>query len=294
MSYSNPRIPEGINVSDVSPLKELVLLCTGAAIVLMLIVVVISSTVGLLAPLIPFSYEERLMAAADIDQFALKRDEGLARERQAYLEELVVKVSERMAVPDDMTIRVHYVDDDVENALATLGGNIVIYKGLMDAMPNENALSMVVAHEIAHVVHRDPIISVARTATLSLVMGLILGVTESSGLVSVISTGVQNGSLVYSREQETEADLAAQRALHHLYGHVDGSTTFFRLSTENDLPAVLLPHTHPAAETRIRDLDMQAAEYGWQLEGLATALPAEVLAADVVSEGSEQTDLDGS
>ena len=50
----------------------------------------------------------------------------------------------------------HYDPGGTFNAYATAGGQLVFYRGLLEAMPHENALATVVAHEIAHVAHRDP------------------------------------------------------------------------------------------------------------------------------------------
>ena len=50
-----------------------------------------------------------------------------------------------MDLPKDMSITVHYSTDKTVNAMATLVGNIIIFQGLIDVLPNENALAMVMA-----------------------------------------------------------------------------------------------------------------------------------------------------
>ena len=67
----------------------------------------------------------------------------------------------------------HYDDDAVVNAFATLGGHIVVYQGLLEAVPDENALAMVLAHEIAHVRHRHPIVGLSRSAALGFALMLL-------------------------------------------------------------------------------------------------------------------------
>ena len=56
-----------------------------------------------------------------------------------------------------MKLRVHYVDTAVPNAFAALGGHIAVTRGLYESVQSENALALVLAHEIAHVRARDPI-----------------------------------------------------------------------------------------------------------------------------------------
>ena len=61
---------------------------------------------------------------------------------------------------------------NVPNAFATLGGHIAVTSGLYRRMPSENALALVLAHEIAHVSARDPISALGGSATLALLVAL--------------------------------------------------------------------------------------------------------------------------
>lgn len=60
-------------------------------------------------------------------------------------------------LPASIKVTVHYIDEPVINAFATIGGHVFIYRGLIDAITSENGLSMVLAHEIAHINNRHPI-----------------------------------------------------------------------------------------------------------------------------------------
>ena len=96
-------------------------------------------------------------------------------ELQAYLDRLTVRLVQHLDLPDGMQVRVHFSGDDIFNAFATLGGNIVLFRGLTERLPHENALAMLLAHEIAHVLHRDPIVGIGRSAAIQLVVGLLSG-----------------------------------------------------------------------------------------------------------------------
>ncbi|MDQ6958439.1 MAG: hypothetical protein Q9M24_04925 [Mariprofundaceae bacterium] len=45
-------------------------------------------------------------------------------------------------MPDDMHITVHYVRSPVVNAMATLGGHIIMFEGLFKRLHSEDAVAM--------------------------------------------------------------------------------------------------------------------------------------------------------
>ncbi len=156
LEYRQVQPPEGINSSKEHPLKEFGLLL--AAVLLFIVVVVVSLGLAahLLAPFIPFSAEQK-MADMFVSQF---KDEHVAPEDAAmrrYLQTLAQRVVVAERLPDGMTITVHYINDETVNAFATLGGHLFFFRGLLQKMPDENALAMVMAHEIAHVTNKSVI-----------------------------------------------------------------------------------------------------------------------------------------
>jgi predicted Zn-dependent protease len=159
-----------------------------------------------------------------------------------------------------MTIRVHYAEAAIPNAFATLGGHIAVTSELYRLMPSENALAMVLAHEIAHVKARDPISALGSGASLALVFALVSG--EADGLAPQLAGMVQLG---YSRSVERRADREAVAALLARYGHAGGGASVFEVLAEQQhavtgaIPTFL--STHPADAERIDDLERAAA--GW-------------------------------
>lgn len=90
-------------------------------------------------------------------------------------------------------------------------------------MPDENTLAMVMAHEIAHVLHRDPIASLGGGAVSTLALLGLIGRegTELAGSIlnnAGIATRVQ-----FTRKMEELADDQAVAAVNALYGHVNGA-----------------------------------------------------------------------
>ena len=156
-----------------------------------------------------------------------------------------------MQLPADMDITVHYVNDDTVNAFATLGGNIVIYRGLLEKLSYEDELAAVIAHEIAHIKYRHPILG----ASHGLAVGLVLSIVSSSN--DVISGLLGNTSMIttmkFSRDYEYLADEDAIELLLKLYGHADGALGLFNIfeAGANVIQPVEFINTHPLTENRI-------------------------------------------
>lgn len=264
-------MPEGINADPEHPLKELAWLGGGLLLLVVLVVAVMSFAAQGLARHIPFAYEQSITAdfAADMED-----DDG---ETQAWLQALADDLAAGMDLPEGMSIHVHYVDDDLVNAFATLGGHVVVFRGLLDATPNENALAMVLAHEIAHVRHRDPIVALGRGVLVATALAAVTGVSGNDVASRVLGDAGLMTSLHFSRKQESAADDAALEALARHYGHVAGATLIFEhfLADEKEagfhIPELFA--THPASQRRIDRIHGHARDRGWAEDGETTTLP---------------------
>ena len=90
-----------------------------------------------------------------------------------YLQELSDDLAVALELPEEIEIQTHYIGSDEVNAFAVLGGHIFVTRGLLNAVDSENALAMVVAHELAHQKHRDPITSLSRGIAIQMIYSLI-------------------------------------------------------------------------------------------------------------------------
>lgn len=171
---------------------------------------------------------------------------------ESYLQTLADQLAISQQLPENMPIKIHYVKSETVNAHATLGGHIVIYRGLLEKMPDENTLAMVVAHEIAHIKNRDPIIALGRGLTVGLAMLSIFGAGDSGLSDQLVSHIGQLTILSFSREQESLADELALNTLAKHYGHTGGAETLFNIFKDEEkikIPAFL--RTHPVNESRL-------------------------------------------
>ena len=248
----NPIIPEGINVHQHNPLKELALLVGG--FILALVVVGTSLWYGLswMAQFIPYSWEQRL-AANFIDEQSGRSDTELALQKR--LDHLV----NVMVNNGNMPMRVHYLPADTINAFATLGGQIFVYQGLLDAVHSDIGLDMVLAHEAAHIVNRDPIQSLTATLGVQLIFSLVTGNSDIAQLSGLMGTGGQLLMLSYSRKQERAADALALDTLEKLYPDLTGAGELFHYilmhSSEMSFPEFL--SSHPDVEGRIENINQR-------------------------------------
>lgn len=267
MKYRNPTIKEGINVSKRHPLKEFLLLTGGALLLILAGSWLIGQFGGSLFRLIPFEKEASLVPVTALDS-----DAGL--ELQAYLDQLGARITGAMELPEGMRVKVHFNSTDTFNAFATLGGNVLLFKGLLEDLPHENALTMLLAHEVAHVLHRDPIVSIGRGVAIQTLIGLFFG---DVNLGALGNAGIYT-QLHYGRAMERKADAAALAVLQRLYGHISGSQALFEIIQEErrttsgiQIPAVF--SSHPLDAERLQAIDRTARVRGWSDQGRITPLP---------------------
>jgi len=273
MEYHNKLPKEGVNVSHEHPLRVLFKYLVGSAVLIVGLLVTLHLAGGYFAKKVPFAVEKEVMAALSID-FGTNS----SPEMENYLSELSQRLARHMSVPDNMTFKVHYSDQPVFNAFATIGGNLLFYRGLLQRMPNENALAMVMAHELSHVLHRDPIAGagIASMTALTLLLG-------NNDLASrfISWTGMAT-SMSFTRGMETAADKAAIAAVAAEYGHVEGADTLFviigEMTKESKLAAnpdwiQRFNQTHPLDSDRIATIEMLAQQNGWPSSGQTTPLP---------------------
>ncbi|MGH1370525.1 MAG: M48 family metallopeptidase [Cellvibrionaceae bacterium] len=294
---SKPNSPPRVYVTPAShddDIRKMITALAGFFSLLMVLVITIVIYASDLAKLLPFSVEQRFVkpyeAMADywFDEEPTAEHQDIQRSLQELSDELALS----MALPSEFELQVHYVDTDQVNAIATLGGHMFVFRGLLEVMPDENSLAMVLAHEIAHIKHRDAMAGLGRGLALQMFYSFISG-DYSAGVDIALQTG-EIGILYFSREQERQADAAAIQALQAHYGHVYGYDQLFQYlhehqnddtdshadnSGDGNLSTKTLELTdmewfssHPELQERIETLTALAKSHQWLLEGNAAPL----------------------
>lgn len=278
MDFKNPKMPEGINVTDEHPLKNFLYLLVGVVGVIVIVLLVLFYSIGFVAKWVPFetevewakSIETSLVGDVKGDllrDLVFPDDTGIPKNNSqdklrvekttAYLQNLSDQLSVAQGLPKSIKITVHYVDQPVMNAFATIGGHVFIYQGLIDVLSSENGLSMVLAHEIAHINNRHPIVALGRGLGLGVILSLVTGVGGDNFSTSLASHVNLLTSLAFSRGQETQSDIYAYNTLLEHYGHGLGATELFDVLVDTDQSAGLpeLLNSHPLSEKRIERLN---------------------------------------
>jgi len=269
----HPEIPEGINVSKTHPLAEFGYLIAGVVGIVLVVLVLAQFLAVFLVRYIPFEMEKQLLEELAPQSF-FQVDDDTDTAKSDYLQSLADRLSPHMDLPKGMNVKVHYDASAIPNAYATLGGNIVIYQGLIDEVSSENGLAMVLAHEIAHIKHRDPIMSLGRGVVTVIALAIVSGVADS-GIIGNIVNFTGTGLLSkFSRDQESEADEAAVKAMLQTYGHLNGADEFFinMMKQEPEMGMVFF-NTHPGTEERVKRIEIaNAADMNTALVPLSLVL----------------------
>jgi beta-barrel assembly-enhancing protease len=254
----NPRFSDDINNPPGSALAEFGRLLAGLALVFTLATLVLIAVAGRLSPLIPFSWEVRLTEGLSLNE----ADEAAT----SALEALGAALALHADLDPEIELHFHLLDKSTPNAFATLGGHIMVTRGLINAVESENGLAMVLAHEIAHIQQRDPIRQLGRGAVLSLAWALVTGSTGQVGLERVLGTGGMLAMLHYSRDTERQADSLALDMLEAHYGHTMGAGQFFESILELESPPEWgeFLRTHPLTDERLLRIATRQSSLGVQ------------------------------
>lgn len=253
MKFEAKQIPEGINTSNDHPLRELIILLSGVAALLLVAFVVLMLMSDFLVRFIPLQTEQQWFSSSRLD-FVSKAEptpDGANVER--YLGELVAKL--KPAKDKDIQYTIRLMDSDIPNAFITPGGHIFVTTELLRHVNTENALAMVIAHEMAHQVHRHPIRGMGRGIVIAVALMMLTGVDGSEWVLDIFAESINLGLLAYSREQEREADQTGIKMLIDRYGHSAGSSYFFEQLVKLNLDQLNgvseYMSTHPDTDERI-------------------------------------------
>ncbi|MDW8002299.1 MAG: M48 family metalloprotease [Deltaproteobacteria bacterium] len=179
-----------------------------------------------------------------------------------YVEELKRKLEEVADPP--LPVKLTVIESRSVEAFATIGGYLYITTGLLEFCETEEELAGVLAHELAHIQRRhiakrfekEKYINIGRLATV--LLALLVG--EPKTKEAIIASGMgtlQSVSLMYSREDELEADFVAATILEKAGFGCLGIVEFLKRlrlkGKDPGLPQYLL--THPHHEERMSKLE---------------------------------------
>jgi predicted Zn-dependent protease len=213
----------------------------------------------LAAPRVPVSWEVALGEAA-LARLAPAARRCADPERQRRIDDVTATLL-RTVPSSRYPFQVTVVDHPMVNALATPGGFVVVFRGLLDRTENAEELAGVLAHEIQHVLHHDATRAILREASTGVLVAALVG-----DVTGIAAFGVQSarvlGNLHYSREAERAADIDGLKMLKAAAVDPAGMLAFFRaMERLEGTPGVAARYlsTHPASADRLQMLTALAA-----------------------------------
>lgn len=156
----------------------------------------------------------------------------------------------------------HVIESGEVNAFALPGGFIYVFRGLLQLVPNDDALAFVMAHEVSHVTRRHAI----RQFEKSLVLGagitaILAGTGAGSGFGQAADVVAAIASLSFTRGDEKDADSYGIELLAKAGYNPRAAADAMRLvkrASGDDGGGPALFRSHPAPDSRIRKLTEMA------------------------------------
>ncbi|UZG48209.1 M48 family metallopeptidase [Caldimonas thermodepolymerans] len=143
------------------------------------------------------------------------------------------------------------------NAFCMPGGKIAFYTGILEQLKlDDDEVAQIMGHEIAHALREHARARMGKTAATRIGAGLLsslLGLGSTGD--TLLNMGSQLLTLRFSREDETESDLIGMElAARAGYDPQAGVTLWQKMMAVNKNAPPQFLSTHPAGDTRIRDL----------------------------------------
>ncbi len=169
-------------------------------------------------------------------------------------EQALEKLVSRLVPPgSEYVFQVEVVDSGLVNAIAFPGGNILIFRGLLEKSPSSDAVAGVLAHEMQHVFQRHGTENLLNQVALSGLFKLLT--VEANAIAETLFAGVRTLSLLkYTRELETEADALALQLLYQAGVDPVEMLAMFQVlkNHSSSLPESI--STHPDMSSRMEKL----------------------------------------
>ena len=147
-----------------------------------------------------------------------KQIEGIARRLVARASEVEAQLAAENSQPSPDLARtfdwsVAVLESEQANAFCLPGGKMAVYTGLIPVTQNENAMAIVMGHEIAHALLRHGSQRMAQQKLVQIgqmAAGVAVGemdMQQQQMLMAALGAGLQYGVVLpYGRDHETQAD----------------------------------------------------------------------------------------
>lgn len=244
-----------------------------AAAVALMLFVILPAMADYMAAHLPLEAETALGATV-MKQVETMVGDGTGRDlvcRDVKGLAALARLQERLAAGAGLAqaITLSVFDSEMVNAFAAPGGQVIIFRGLLDEAASADQVAGVLAHEIGHVAARDPTRIALRSAGSAGILALVLG--DVTGGTTVAMAGDYLLTNAYTRDAEATADDFGLALLANTGVSSAGMGDFFeRIIEETDgMPEFM--SSHPLSKKRADLARSHAAGQGATTPALSDA-----------------------
>lgn len=209
----------------------------------------------------------RAVAARILTAYSLVQDPKL----QLYVNEVGQTVARKSSRPK--TYRGYHfavLESPEPNAFACPGGIILITRGMLKLCANEDEMAAALAHEVAHVAHRDGINSIAKSRWAEVVADRRIAAAKERGGKAAEMATLYEGSINdvfksiatngYSRTAEWAADQEALRTLSRAGYNPETLASLLTKMLAQEKRQAGIYRTHPPTALRLSKVKMQVKD----------------------------------
>lgn len=186
-------------------------------------------------------------------------EEFYAVDRDPAAAERVRRIGRRLAAASSerrFPYEFHVVESPEVNAFALPGGFIYIFRGLLQLLPDDDALAFVLAHELTHVDRRHAVKQFEKNVLLSLGLNAVLGGSGRGWARAGDAVGAL-ASLSFTRGDETDADEEGVKLMAAAGYDARAAERAMAVILRTEPPGgetVALLRSHPVTAVRVRRL----------------------------------------
>lgn len=241
MPYISKLPDDEVNVTNSNFIEETIKLLLALLIFITITFSLITLTTSLVVEYISLDTEKKLQS---IFSYNLNIDSNNSDLDVVYLQSIVDNLNSCAKLPYNIDISIS--NQKEPNAFAMMGGKIVITKGMLKEIQNENELTFILGHEMGHFKHRDHLKGLGNGIIIAMISQFI----PNSFIQNVISLN----SLNYSKVQESSADIFAIEMMMCRYKNTIGSSSLFDRMSKDDKWSDFLS-THPNFNKRVKEIN---------------------------------------
>lgn len=213
-------------------------------------------------------------AASQVEQFYTVDTDPVAVARVRQIGRRLSSAAKDVEFPFEF----HVIESAEVNAFALPGGYIYVFRGLLQLLPNDDALAFVLAHEISHVTRRHAVRQFEKNALLSAgITAVLAGTGAGVGVGAAADVARTIASLSFTRHDESEADENGMdlfvRSGYNPRAAAEAMAVLKRAGGDGRrIPALL--RSHPLPDQRIRKLNELADHHAAQKRETVKTAPA--------------------